>query len=52
MLAQQVSQLEDSRLTDNVTIGDKLELIYDPDLSIAGAGNETELQKEQLKKYR
>ena len=52
MLAQQVSQLEDSRLTDNVTIGDKLELVYDPDLSIAGLGKETELQKEQLKKYR
>jgi hypothetical protein len=33
-------------LADDLSLNDKLELVYEPDLSIAGGAKESELQKE------
>ena len=50
ILTQQIALLED-KTTDKIQLGDKIELVYDPNLPLEGL-KETELQKEQQKKYR
>ncbi len=39
-------------VADGVKMSEKLELIFDPTLPSTGGPKETELQREQLKKYR
>ncbi len=51
ILAEQVSQMQDM-IADGVKLSEKLELVFEPSLPSLGGSKETELQREQLKKYR
>ena len=50
-MSEQVSQMQDM-IAEGVRMNERMELVFEPSLQQIGGAKETELQKEQLKKYR